>query len=114
MSPDSPQSYDLDELKQRVRGPEPRFFEFLRSPGLSGALYRLPAGSNDLQGPHLEDEVYLVIEGRARLRVGGEDRDVRPGLVLFIPANVRHAFVEIAEDLTLLALFSATDRPYDT
>lgn len=103
--------FDLDELRQRVRGPEARFFEFLRGERLSGALYRLPAGATDLQGPHLEDEVYLVVEGRALLRVGGEDHEVRPGLVLFIPAEIGHSFVDIREDLTLLALFSASPRP---
>jgi mannose-6-phosphate isomerase-like protein (cupin superfamily) len=106
------QSFELDDLRQRVRGPEPRFFEFLRGGRLSGAIYRLPAGANDLQGPHLEDEIYVVLEGRARLRVGSEERDVHPGQVLFIRANARHAFVDIREDLTLLAMFSAPEKPY--
>jgi mannose-6-phosphate isomerase-like protein (cupin superfamily) len=107
MSKDSWQVFEVDELKRRVRGPEPRFFEFLRGDGLSGAVYRLPAGSHDLQGPHLEDEIYVVLEGRARLRIGTEDIDVRPGQVLFIRANVAHSFIDIAEDLALLAMFSA-------
>ena len=112
MVPQDVQIFELDELRQRVRGPEPRFFEFLRSDRLSAALYRLPAGAADLQGPHLEDEVYLVLEGSARLRVTGIDHEIRPGLVLFIPAEARHSFVEIREDLALLALFSASERPY--
>lgn len=112
MAQDSVQTYDLEDLRKRVRGPEPRFFEFLRGARLSGALYRLPAGANDLQGPHLEDEVYLVLEGRARLRLGAEELEVRPGLVLFIPADSRHSFVDIREDLTLLAVFSAVAKPY--
>lgn len=112
MAQDTWQIFDVDDLKQRVRGPEPRFFEFLRGGRLSGALYRLPAGATDMQGPHLEDEVYLVLEGRARLRVGTEEREVCPGLVLFIRADSRHSFVDIREDLTLLAVFSAADKPY--
>ena len=71
-----------------------------------------PAGANDLQGPHLEDEVYLVLEGRARLRVGTEEHDVRPGVLLFIRADSRHSFVDIREDLALLAVFSAAEKPY--
>jgi mannose-6-phosphate isomerase-like protein (cupin superfamily) len=108
MSPNIWQVFELEELKKRVRGPEPRFFEFLRGDRLSGAVYRLPAGAHDLQGPHLEDEIYLVLEGRARLRVGTEERDVHPGLVLFIKAESPHSFFDIKEDLTLLAMFSAT------
>lgn len=112
MSASNWQAFDTDELKARVRGPEPRFFEFLGGRRISGAIYRLPAGSHDLQGPHLEDEVYVVLEGRAKLRLGMEELDVRPGLVVFIEADTRHSFMEIAEDLTLLALFSATKKPF--
>jgi mannose-6-phosphate isomerase-like protein (cupin superfamily) len=108
MSPAVWQVFGLDDLKKRVRGPEPRFFEFLRGERLSGAIYRLPAGAHDLQGPHLEDEIYVVLEGRARLRIGGEDLDVHPGQVLFIEANSPHSFCDIEEDLALLAMFSAS------
>ncbi len=106
------QLFEIEELKTRVEGPEPRFFEFFGGERLSGAIYRLPAGAHDLQGPHLEDEVYVVLSGRARLHVGGEERDIHPGLVVFMPANVAHSFVAIEEDLTLLAMFSASPKPY--
>lgn len=104
------QAFDLADLKQRVQGHEPRFFEFLGSGRLSGAIYRLPAGATDLQGPHLEDEVYVVLEGEARLRIDTAEQEVHPGMVLFIPADARHAFVDIRKDLTLLTLFSASGR----
>lgn len=112
MTQDACQVFEIAELKQRVLGPEPRFHEFLSGKRLSGALYRLPAGAHDLQGPHLEDELYVVLEGRARLRTGTTERDVHPGLVLFIAADARHSFVDIQEDLTLLAVFSASAEPW--
>lgn len=112
MPQDAWQIFDVADLKKRVLGPEPRFFEFLSGRRLSGALYRLPAGSRDLQGPHLEDEVYVVLEGRARLRTGSEEREVAPGMILFIQADARHSFVDIQEDLTLLAVFSAPEKPW--
>ena len=114
MAQDTWQIFDIETLKQRVQGPEPRFFEYLRSGRLSSALYRLPAGANDLQGPHLEDEIYIVLEGSARLRVGSDEQAVRPGQVLFIRANAAHAFIDIREDLTLLAVFSVPEKPYGT
>lgn len=112
MSEANCQVFDVAELGKRVLGPEPRYHEFLRSPRLSGGLYRLPAGARDLQGPHLEDELYLVLEGRARLKSGNTEEEVRPGKVLFIPAGSRHAFVDMQEDLLLLAVFSATPEPW--
>ncbi|MBM4197009.1 MAG: cupin domain-containing protein [Gammaproteobacteria bacterium] len=107
MSQEALQVFNVASLRSEVAGPEPRYFEFLGGERLTGGLYRLPAGSHDLQTPHLEDEVYFVLEGSARIRSGDVVRDVKPGMVLFIRANARHAFIEISEDLTLLAVFSA-------
>ena len=100
--------FNINELKARVAGPDPSFFEFLRAPQMSCAVYRLPAGSRDMQAPHLEDEVYLVLEGKARLRVDGQEQEVGPGIVLFVKATTEHSFFDISEDLTLLAMFGPT------
>lgn len=102
------QVFQLDELTEKVAGTEPRFFEFLRVKGLSGAVYRLPAGARDMQAPHLEDEVYVVAAGRARLRVGELEHHVAPGTILFVQATEEHSFFDIEEDLTLLAFFGAS------
>ncbi|MBL8453545.1 MAG: cupin domain-containing protein [Zoogloea sp.] len=72
---------------------------------MSCALYRLPAGARDMQAPHLEDELYMVLEGRARLRVDGQEQEVGPGMVLFVGATTEHSFFDITEDLTLMAMF---------
>lgn len=104
------QVFMLDELARRVDGSEPRFFEFLRSSSLSCAIYRLPAGARDMQAPHLEDEVYFVVAGRARLRIDDQDREVKPGMVLFVRATSEHSFFDIEEDLTLVAIFG-TSKP---
>lgn len=108
MSENAWKVFELDKLLERVEGDEPCFLEFLRMPGISSAIYRLPAGSTDMQGPHLEDEIYFVIEGRARLRVADQDQDVGPGSILFVRATAEHSFFAIEEDLTLLAFFGPT------
>ncbi|RMF95701.1 MAG: cupin domain-containing protein [Gammaproteobacteria bacterium] len=110
MSEHAWQVFRLEELAQKVAGDEPRFFEFLRVPSLSGAIYRLPAGARDMQAPHLEDEIYVVVEGRARLRVGEQEHAVAPGTILFVRATEKHSFFDVEEDLTLLAFFGSA-RP---
>lgn len=107
MSEHAWQVFRLEELAQKVAGDEPRFFEFLRVPSLSGAIYRLPAGARDMQAPHLEDEIYVVVEGRARLRVGEQEHAVAPGTILFVRATEKHSFFDVEEDLTLLAFFGS-------
>lgn len=107
MSEPAWQIFELGALSAQVAGAEPRFLEFLRAPGLSAAVYRLPAGARDMQAPHLEDEIYVVTEGRARLRVGDQQHEVGPGHVLFVRATTEHSFFDVEEDLTLLAFFGS-------
>lgn len=102
--------FSFDELSAKVEGTEPRVHEFIRSPALSCMVYRLPAGSTDMQAPHLEDEVYFVLSGRAKLRVAGHEREVGPGKILFIRATLAHSFFDIEEDLTVVAVFGAQVR----
>lgn len=107
MSDSTWQVFQLADLCRKVEGSEPRFFEFLKVEGLSGAVYRLPAGARDMQAPHLEDEVYVVVGGRGRLRVGTQEHEVREGTILFVRATAEHSFFDVEEDLTLLAFFGA-------
>jgi mannose-6-phosphate isomerase-like protein (cupin superfamily) len=88
-------------------GPEPvSYTEFVRSEALSAGFYRLEKGAEDPQEPHREDEVYCVISGRGRLRVGEEVFDLTPGSTAFVPAHAPHRFESIAEDLALLVVFA--------
>jgi mannose-6-phosphate isomerase-like protein (cupin superfamily) len=107
------QVFSMPELMEKVAGKEPRFFEYLRVPRLSSAIYRLPAGSKDMQAPHLEDEVYVVIEGRAQLRIGDKTHDISRGSILFVQATAEHSFFDIEEDLVVLAFFGTSGQNED-
>jgi mannose-6-phosphate isomerase-like protein (cupin superfamily) len=104
------QVFQLADLMEKVEGDEPRFFEFLRVPALSSAIYRLPAGAKDMQAPHLEDEVYVVVEGRARLRISGKEHNITRGSILFVRATAEHSFFDIEDDLVVLAFFGSSNQ----
>ncbi len=108
MTDRQPQILQMDALADKVAGDEPRFFEFLRVPTLSAAVYRLPASARDRQAPHLEEELYFVVSGRAKLRAGERELPVYPGTVVYIPAGSDHSFVGIEEDLVLMVVFGAS------
>ena len=99
--------FQLDELLARKRGMAIPYLEFLRVPALSCGLYTLKVGAKDLQGPHEEDEVYLVLSGRGRLRVNGSEHEVHRGSLLYVRATSEHTFFEIEEDMTLLVFFAS-------
>jgi mannose-6-phosphate isomerase-like protein (cupin superfamily) len=100
-------AFELDKEIEKQRSSGRPYNEFLRVPALSCGVYTLPAGANDLQGPHDEDEVYVVMQGRGRLRVEGEERQVGPGSILYVRATSEHSFFEIEEDMTLLVFFAS-------
>ena len=56
----------------------------------------------------IRDRVYLVLSGRARMRLDGAERDVGPGSLLYVSASTEHSFFEIQEDMTLLVIFANT------
>ena len=107
MSESDWQIFQLDQLVARKQGMTSPYLEFLRVPTLSCGLYQLKAGAKDLQGPHDEDEVYLVLSGRGRLRVNGEEREVQRGTLLYVRATSEHSFFEIEEEMTLLVFFAS-------
>jgi mannose-6-phosphate isomerase-like protein (cupin superfamily) len=79
--------------------------EHFEVPALSVGTYCIPAGGNDDQSPHTEDEVYVVTGGRAKIRTPGATAEITSGTVIFVPAGEEHRFVDIVEDLTLLVVF---------
>ena len=80
--------------------------ERFRVPDLSVGTYSIPAGGTDDQTPHHEDEIYMVIGGRAILNSDSATAAVQAGSVIYVPAGENHAFTQITEDLTLLVIFA--------
>ena len=105
----TPNFYEITELlKQRDAGGK-RYLEFLRIPAMSAGVYVLAAGAIDPQKPHKEDELYYVVRGRARMRIGSEEQAVSAGSVSFVAANVEHRFFDIAEELVVLVFFAPAE-----
>ena len=101
------QAHEIPELDPQPRDAEGHgYVDFLKSDKLSAGLAIWPQASHDRQRPHLEDEVYYVISGRAAIQVAGEDRPVKPGTLVFVAAGVEHHFHSIEEDLRVLVFWA--------
>jgi mannose-6-phosphate isomerase-like protein (cupin superfamily) len=102
-------SFEITELIDRNKQAGKPWLEFLRVPALSAGIYRLPAGGDDKQQPHTEDEIYYVLEGQASFKAGDKVTKVQPGAVLFVEAHLDHRFFDITEDLTVLVVFGPAE-----
>jgi mannose-6-phosphate isomerase-like protein (cupin superfamily) len=90
------------------------YHEFLRTRDLSMGIYRLPAGTEDRQQPHPEEEIYFVSAGRARFLAGQHEVSIAAGDILFVPASEPHKFQDIEEDLELLVFFAPAEGSRNT
>jgi quercetin dioxygenase-like cupin family protein len=101
--------FQIDQQNQKRADAGKSYWEFLRVPAMSAGVYTLPAGGTDPQKPHAEDEMYYVVRGQARMRVGSEDRAVSQGSVIFVAAHAEHRFYDIEEELVVLVFFAPAE-----
>jgi quercetin dioxygenase-like cupin family protein len=108
------QAFELSELIDGRRRSGDSWMEFLRVPALSMGVYVLPAGGEDPQIPHAEDEVYYVVSGRGVLQVAGRDQGVQAGSIVFVAGEIDHRFHSIDEELTVLVFFAPAESLTDS
>lgn len=59
----------------------------------------------DLQTPHLQDELYVIVKGKAIFIRGDEKISCMSGDVLFVPAGVKHKFENFSDDFATWVIF---------
>ena len=102
-------AFELNQLISQQSESNKLYYEFLKVPDLSMGLYILPAGGIDPQEPHTEDEVYYVVNGRAKILVADESRDVQAGSIIYVEKNVAHRFHSIEQELKVLVFFAPAE-----
>jgi mannose-6-phosphate isomerase-like protein (cupin superfamily) len=95
------------DLLQRLG--DKHYHEFLRVPAMSAGIYVLSAGATDKQTPHKEDEIYYVVRGKAKMRLGREERSIGQGDVIFVEKTLEHRFFDIEKELLLLVIFAPAE-----
>ena len=79
---------------------------------LHADLYCLRPGQSQTAHVHSEqDKLYIGIEGRARIRVGGEVDWLEPGILVLAPAGVEHG-LENSTEAPCLALVIVVPPPH--
>jgi len=101
--------YQMSELERQRAQAGKLYLGFLRVPAMSAGVYVLAAGATDPQSPHNEDELYYVVRGEARMKVGSETQAITQGSVIFVAAGVEHRFYDIGEELVVLVFFAPAE-----
>ena len=59
----------------------------------------------DLQQPHDQDEIYVVISGSGIFYNNGERRPFKTGDLIFVPAGIEHRFEDFTDDFKTWVIF---------
>ena len=102
--------FELDQLQAQRAQAGRSYLEFMRVPAMSAGIYVLPVGGSDPQSPHSQDEIYCVISGAAKVRLGKDEQRVEQGSVIFVEAGLEHRFFDIERQLILLVVFAPAEE----
>ena len=102
--------FALDQLLTKLVQSGRSHLEFVRVPAMSAGIYVLPVGGNDPQSPHSQDEIYYVISGAGKVRLGKDEQRVEQGSVIFVEAGLEHRFFDIERQLVLLVAFAPAEE----
>ena len=108
-SSSSVDALDIEATRRRLEQAGGGYEIVHESPGLEIGVYVLVAPEPDRQQPHVDDEVYVVLDGRGVLEIEGDTVELTEGKAAFVPAGADHQFTGY-EGLSVLVVFS---RPHD-
>ena len=104
---------------ERFSQPHARVIKHLAAPWTAGTsnlwtgLTIIGRGSSS--NPHLHDEseeVFYVISGTGRIKVGEEEEEIAPGSCIYIPPKTLHQLLNTGQ--AELKVFAVTSPPFTT
>ena len=94
----------LAEAQRGIPGPAGEHAVSLMQRGTLEVKLSFPVSPN-LQTPHAQDEIYVVIRGRGILSHDGRRDPFESGDLLFVAAGTEHCFEDFTEDLAIWVVF---------
>jgi mannose-6-phosphate isomerase-like protein (cupin superfamily) len=105
-----PQLLHIDDLCAQRAASSKLYLEFLSVPAMSAGIYVLPKNGTDPQKPHREGEMYYIVRGRARMKIGSNSAEVRAGSIIYVEPELEHGFYDIEEKLEVLVFFAPAEQ----
>jgi len=94
----------LAEAIQQLAGEEDSVFTTMLAAGTMRVEYYAPL-IKDLQTPHTQDELYIIMSGAAGFVRNGEKTDCKKGDVLYVPHGLQHSFIDFTDDFATWVVF---------
>ena len=103
-------TFDLDSILLNLdkKGNSAYFLDFLHNNSFEVGVLRLNPGQKDTQGPHSEDELYIVMEGKGYINMAEKNHEIKEGSCIFVPSKTKHYFHGNNERLVVLYVFNVS------
>jgi mannose-6-phosphate isomerase-like protein (cupin superfamily) len=104
--------FDIESILSKIDSEDNStyFIDFLRNNSFEAGVLKLNPGQKDIQGPHLEDELYFVIEGKGYINISEENHQIKKGSFIFVPSKTNHYFHGNKEPLVVLYVFNVLKK----
>lgn len=99
----------LSELNQ-VANSNTYFLDFMYTKSFEAGILRLNPGQKDTQGPHLEDELYVVMQGEGFINILDKNHKIKKGSCIYVPSKTKHYFHGNKNQLVILYIFNVSNN----
>src|ERR671922_2420504 len=95
---------DIKDVKEEFVTPQhsSAFGRLITGSSIELGLLRYRAGEGAKEHSHPQEQILLLLKGRARATLGGEKMEIGPGQALHIPPNVPHS-LSVIEDAEVIS-----------
>ena len=85
--------------------------EVLTAGPLTIEVGKYPADSAVPKNSHNEEELYYVLSGSGKLRVGDATHEIEAGDLVYVEPDLEHDFFHITEEITVLIILGPATHP---
>ena len=103
--------FPADELLQRLEAHDGDHIEIFETESMTVEMGRHEAGTAAPKNPHNEDELYYIVSGTGKVRVGDDVHAVESGDLVHVEPGVEHDFFDIEEEIQVLIVFAGSENP---
>ncbi len=101
--------HSLEDTIDRLDRSGTDHLELFDLEGATVEVGRYPAGDDVPKNPHTEDEIYQIVSGAGKIRVGDETHAVGPGDIVYVERGVEHDFFDVDEEIVALITFLSAE-----
>ena len=96
---------DFADVVLDMKAQKEDFRRILETENITLGIWKIEVGESDIQTPHERDEVYIILSGKAKLKIEGKVFEVSPNKIFFVKRDTEHNFFGIVEDVELIYAF---------